>query len=79
MCGVSDLDHAGAGGRPAGLRVSPEELEVDDGVGRGGVDEFLEDGRPFVCFHARHRVHALEDFFFVNGVVPVFFLGASDL
>ena len=43
------------------------------------MDEFLENGGPFVCFHPGHLVHALEDFFFIDGVVPAFFFGAGYL
>jgi hypothetical protein len=79
VCGVTDLDDTSAGGGPARLGVAPEELEVDDGVGWGGFDELLEDGRPFVLLHAGHGFHTVKDFFLVDGVVPGFLLGSGDL
>ena len=79
MCGITDLDDACTGGCPAGLRVAPQELKVDDGVWWCAVDEILEDGCPFNLFHTRHVFHTLEDFFLVNGVAPALFLSAGDL
>jgi hypothetical protein len=79
VCSVTDLDDAGAGGGPAGLGVAPEELEVDDGVGWGGFDELLEDGRPLVHLHAGHSLHAVEDLLLVDGVAPRLLLGTGDL
>ena len=79
MCGISDLDDAGGGRGPARLGVAPEELKVDNGVWGSDVDKVFEDGSPLVDFHASHFVHALKNFFFFNGVVPVLFLGAGDL
>ena len=79
MCGVTDLDDAGAGGGPAGLRVAPEELEVDDGVRWGSLNKLLEDGRPLVNFHAGHGLHTVEDFLLIDGVTPGLLLGTGDL
>jgi hypothetical protein len=76
---VSNLNNTCAWGCPAGLRVSPKKLKVDDCVWRSGVDKLLEDWCPLDLLHTRHVVHSIEHFLFVDGVVPVFLLGTRDL
>lgn len=66
--GVTDLDDACVGGGPAGLGVPPEELEVDDRLGGGALDELLEYGCPLGW--AGDVVHGLEDLVGFDGVVP---------
>jgi hypothetical protein len=73
---VANLDDAGFGGCPCWLRVSPEKVEVDNGVFGRACYEFLEHGGPL---GTGHFFHVFEDFFFVNGVVPVFFFGSGCL
>jgi hypothetical protein len=68
VCGVTDLDHALGGRGPGELRVTPEELEVYDGVGRGDLYKLLEHGRPLVG--TRHLIKALDDFFGADVVAP---------
>jgi hypothetical protein len=70
VCGIANLNDAGAGRRPARLGVAPEKLEVDDSVGRGSFDKLLEDGRPLDLLHARHIFHAFKHLFLLDGVVP---------
>lgn len=74
---VSNLDNTGCGREPAGLRVSPKKLEVDDGLWWCALDQSLEHGRPW-C-RTRHLVHALEDLVVVNSGVPALSFGTSDL
>ena len=74
---VSNLDNTSGGREPAGLRVSPEKLEVNDGLGWCALDQSLEHGRPWRG--TRHFVHALEDLVVVNGRVPALSFGTSDL
>jgi hypothetical protein len=76
---VANLDHACTGRCPAGLRVAPEQFEVNDGVWWCALDELLENGRPFHLLHSRHVFHTLEHLFLLNGVVPAFLLGTGDL
>lgn len=54
MCGVANLNDSRTRRCPAGLGIAPEQLKVDNGVGRSYVDELLEDGRPLDCFHTGH-------------------------
>lgn len=44
VCGITNLNHARGGRSPGELRVTPEKLEVDDGVGRCDLDQLLEHG-----------------------------------
>ena len=68
VSGVTDLDYALGGRSPGELRVTPEELEVYDGVGRGDLYKLLEHGRPLVG--TRHLIKALDDFFGADVVAP---------
>lgn len=79
MRGIAYLDDARARRCPARLGVAPEKFKVDNGVWWSDFNQLLENGRPLVHLHSWHFLHTLEDFFFVNGVVPVFFLGSGDL
>ena len=65
---VTNLDDTSVGRQPAGLRVSPEKLEVDDGVWWGALHKSLEDGCPFR--RSVNLVHTLQDLLVVDGVVP---------
>jgi hypothetical protein len=76
---VTDLDHASARRRPTRLRVPPEELKIDDGVGWRGLDKFLEDRRPFDLLHARHVFHTLQHLLLLDSVVPAFLLSTGNL
>ena len=67
---VANLDHAGCGRSPCELRVAPEELKVDNRVGRCALDELFELGVPFVW--ARDFVETLDDFVGANVVAPGF-------
>lgn len=51
------------------LRVSPPQLEVDDGLGRSALHQALEDGRP-LGYAFGGVVHGFEDFVGFDGVVP---------
>jgi hypothetical protein len=73
------LDYPRSWRSPAGLRVSPKQLEVDNSIGRSSLDKLLEDGRPLYLFHAGHVVHSVKHFLLVDGVVPVFLFCTSDL
>jgi hypothetical protein len=79
VCCVSDLDYPRSWRSPAGLRVSPKQLEVDNGIRRSSLDKLFEDGRPLDFFHTGHVVHSVKHFLLVDGVVPVFLLCTSDL
>lgn len=70
MSTVTYLYNAGRGRGPAWLWVSPEQLEVDDGVFRGTLYEFFEDGRPGLRTDA--LVHLVEHFLRIDRVVPIF-------
>ena len=74
---VADLDDAGERRGPAGLRVAPEELEVDDGVGGRAFHELFEDWCPFL--RAGDLVEAVEHFGGFDRVGPGFGLGARGL
>ena len=77
MGAVADLDDAGERRGPAGLRVAPEELEVDDGVGGRAFHELFEDWCPFL--RAGDLVEAVEHFGGFDRVGPGFGLGARGL
>jgi hypothetical protein len=79
MRSITDLNDAGAGRGPARLGVSPEELEVDDSVGRGSLNQLLEDWRPLDLLHSRHCVHTVKDLFLLNGVVPRLLLSTGNI
>lgn len=65
---VTDLDDTGTRRSPAWLRVSPQELEVDDGLLWCAADKILEDRSPL--HWARNLVHAHEHLLGLDGVVP---------
>jgi len=79
MCCISDLNHARTGRSPAGLWVSPEEFEVDNGVWWCGLNKLFEDWRPLDCLHAGHGLHSIKHFLLVNGVAPALLLRTGDL
>ncbi len=77
MSTVADLNDSAAWRGPARLRVAPQQLEVDDGVGRRAFDQLLKDRRPFDG--AADFVEAGEDFRGGDGVLPGFGGGACCL
>lgn len=68
MRAVTDLNDTSETRCPAGLRISPKKLEVDDSVVGCAANEVLEDGRPFTW--AWDLVETYEHLFLVDGVVP---------
>ena len=79
MCRITNLDDTGCRRGPLGLRVSPEELKVDDGVGWCDFHKLFEDRRPFDLLHARHRIHTMQNLIFIDSVVPALFLSTGHL
>jgi len=75
VCCVANLDDAGERRCPLRLRVTPEELEVDYGVGWGALYKALVDVCPW-C-RAALLIHTFQDFLGVDGVIPGLGLGTS--
>lgn len=65
---VSYLDDARPGRRPGWLRIAPEQLEVDDGLGRRELDEFFEDRCPWSVMPV---VYTCEHLICFHGVAPI--------
>lgn len=68
MSTVADLDDASGGRSICRLRIPPQQLEVDDGVWRGDVNQLVKYRRPLELFG--HFLHTSQHFLFVNGIVP---------
>ena len=65
---VTNLHNSGSRRRPSGLRVSPQEFEVDNRVRRGASNKVLEDWRPFLG--SWDLIQALDDFVSFDCVTP---------
>lgn len=51
------------------MRISPEKLEIDDGLGRGAFDQLLKDGGPFLG--SGNIVQTHEYFVSLDGIIPI--------
>lgn len=65
MCGVADLDNTAARRRPLGLRVTPHQLPVQNGVFRCRVYKLGDERLP--------ALDSLEGLVGRRGLDPVFF------
>ena len=77
MSAVANLYDASFRRGPLWLRVSPEQLEIDNRVRRSTFDEVLENGCPLG--RSGDLIHSLEHFVRIDGVVPRFRLATSCL
>jgi len=69
VCSISNLDDTTVGRLPAGLRISPQQLEVDNGVCWCAGNELLHHGCPRV--RANALVHVVQDLLRLDRVAPV--------
>ena len=67
MCGISNLNDAGAWRAPSGLWIAPQQLKVDDCLRWRAFDKLLEDRCPF---GTRYPAHLVENFLRTDGIVP---------